>query len=465
MRKGIGTSIVALMRFASIQIDHYILKKEWAKTCGVDCILTITDSSTRITSYEVVENQSAMETARTIYDRWIPYYSTPVKITSDGAPGFASDVMTEMERLMGIKQHDLSAPESKGSTAQVENRHNNLVMKLADGFAKGDIRNARDLQTYCSRAKVKNDFEESDGASPFECAVGQMPRSSIDSALVMPDEIDIVSMHLKTSVGAIDEQTFLQWLEDNSGGDTKAERKTHEDVEIHDSGGMIDGMDRRQKAQLIHQHAEEVLTANMHKRNERARRNLLRRISKTQKEPHAYQMEVEVGSEVSYEGKPFTVTEVTPHVSRQTTAVIDPKGKGSERYVRVDKLRHAATPRPVKMLPREMAKEDDLVIWSSGDETLAGMVMDVLTDGRIVVHQYEGTEGSLEIWLPLWISESGRVERKMRKPKGTYQALEHIISQDSVLLIGGLGETGRMDAATRHEMHARDLVPSHVSHP
>ena len=52
--KGIGTGIMALRRFTVLQLDHFKLPVAWTEMRGVHEILTITDSATRITPYEVV---------------------------------------------------------------------------------------------------------------------------------------------------------------------------------------------------------------------------------------------------------------------------------------------------------------------------------------------------------------------------------------------------------------------------
>jgi hypothetical protein len=182
--KGVGVGIAAMRRFAAIQIDHFVLPKEWADMCGATVILTITDTATRVTSYEVAMNQTAQETARILHDRWFPYYSTPTLLISDPHPGFASEVMEEYRKLFGIKGHDMAAARQKAKTGMVESRHNTLKDVLADGFAKGDIKNARDLQSYCSDAKAKHDFETKGDVTPFECAVGQMPRSPQSLSMV-----------------------------------------------------------------------------------------------------------------------------------------------------------------------------------------------------------------------------------------------------------------------------------------
>ena len=197
----IGTGIISIQRFVCMQIDHFVLKAEWQRACGVHEILTMTDMATRATSYEVAESQRAIETARIIHDRWIPYYTTPDEIVSDSHPAFASEVMVELRQILGIKGHDLATPGAKGKTAMVESRHNLLSMTLADGFAKGDIKNSRDLQTYCSKAKRRWDHDCNKEVTPFECVTGQKPRSVRSLAFVPENRKEVICMHLRQGVG------------------------------------------------------------------------------------------------------------------------------------------------------------------------------------------------------------------------------------------------------------------------
>ena len=185
---GVGRGIWSLHRFTVLQIDHYILDKEWQTACGVKEILTIVDVATGITSFEVVRNQTAKETARVIHDRWFPYYSTPLKFISDSHPGFASEVMDEFRKIFGMRPSELAAPREKSKTGTVESRHNLLTRVLGNGFAKGDIKDAVDLQTYCQEAKAEHDFETKGEVSPFECAVGQRPRTARCMSLVCGSE-------------------------------------------------------------------------------------------------------------------------------------------------------------------------------------------------------------------------------------------------------------------------------------
>lgn len=65
----------------------------------------------------------------------------------------------------------------------MESRHNLLKQVLADGFAKGDIKNKRDLQTYCNLAKRRHDFDKENLVCPYECAFGQRPCSTLNLVL------------------------------------------------------------------------------------------------------------------------------------------------------------------------------------------------------------------------------------------------------------------------------------------
>ena len=114
IREEVGHDILSLRRLLSIQIDHYVLCKEWALVCGVPVIPTITDEAARITPYETTMSQTAIETARMIRDRWIPYYSTPCNIVSDPHPGFASAVMDRLRKLMGSRDMTSQRQEKKG---------------------------------------------------------------------------------------------------------------------------------------------------------------------------------------------------------------------------------------------------------------------------------------------------------------------------------------------------------------
>ena len=256
--KGIGTGIMALRRCTVLQLDHFKLPGTWGEMCGVDEILTITDSATRVTSYEVVEGQSAQQTARVLYDRWIPYYGTPEALITDPHPGFASEVMNGLRKLLGIREHEKAAPREKSKTVDVESRHNNLKRILTNGFMKGDIKSPRDLQTCCRKEKMRHDFGEANDVSPFECATGQMPSPGRNMAMVPPEKAKerVSSMHMrcrtcrKEEEGDIDSRVHqrgagIPWMLTEHRTDDEAEDRESEESRSDDE---IDQSDNARKS-------------------------------------------------------------------------------------------------------------------------------------------------------------------------------------------------------------------------
>ena len=69
----IGAGIVSAGRGDVIQMDHYVLSKDEAALAGVPVVLTICDVATRATEFEAADTQTAGETARLIFTRWIRY--------------------------------------------------------------------------------------------------------------------------------------------------------------------------------------------------------------------------------------------------------------------------------------------------------------------------------------------------------------------------------------------------------
>ena len=47
-------------------------------------------------------------------------------LVTDPHPGFASEIMNELRKLLGIREHEKAAPREKSKTVDVESRHNNL---------------------------------------------------------------------------------------------------------------------------------------------------------------------------------------------------------------------------------------------------------------------------------------------------------------------------------------------------
>ena len=509
--KGVGKGIWSLHRFTVLQIDHYILNKEWQRACGVKEILTIVDVATGITSFEVVRSQTAKETARVIHDRWFPYYSTPLKFISDPHPGFASEVMNEFRKLFGMQPSELAAPREKSKTGTVESRHNLLARVLGNGFAKGDIKDAIDLQTYCQEAKAEHDFETKGDVSPFECTVGQRPRTARCMSLVCTTEectakpmnpepedgaaaeteptarerrlqkirrvrfkreantapsssegkacYDCGHMHMNAEEMTDDQ--FLQWvrssrkraIRDNGTADRdiEVERLAEQDIE-----NQMNLMTPAEKAQLIEAEAMRQVQLEGFRRDRRARDSLMSRLRKQSKAPQAYDFGIRVGSEVSHNGKLYKVTDTSGPDGVTITAKIKPtRGEGQEAWVVATELRPSATPRPVRTMSHRETKEDDFVIWKGEDGMEGGIVM-THDDGmkHVIVHEYEGTEGTANVWLPMWVKAGSKPMRKGRCPKGRTPLIRDVNVTD-IEVIGELTDTFRLTVVTLRELDAK----------
>lgn len=573
-----GTGIISIQRFVCMQMDHFVMKAEWQKACGVHEILTLTDMATRVTSYEVAESQKAVETARIIHDRWIPYYTTPDEIVSDSHPAFASEVMAELRQILGIKGHDLATPGAKGKTAMVESRHNLLSMTLADGFAKGDIKNARDLQTYCSKAKRRWDHDTNKEVTPFECVTGQKPRSVRSLAFVPKSRKEVRCMHLRQRISERAEQDLKSkkgWTEvmtrsDEQIGRTKDQQdmmeeqprvesralhknpaitteqdlRTERDLKLEDlklmgreygqlgmkqdqqnvmrpqtrarshalhgqpaivstlrkkmasakkaelemgesewlkwirKDEVMEGdrptrrtveeqpeeeneafhmKDTRGKAQVIFKHAEEKVMQNVLKRDRTARDNILSRQRKNSKSPYAVDFQLAVGDEVSYDGVLHKIKAVNGPPGEAITSTIQVKGSEKTRKVRMSELRPTATPRPTTFLEREELNYGDFVFYEGDEEVRGGRVTCTDDDDAIVVHIFEGTAGTLAMWLPTWINKRLEQKRAKKEPAG-FARLEETVDRRDIIMKGTLTATDRMTASTVKEAVNRGLL-------
>ena len=381
IREQVGHGILSLRRLMSIQIDHYVLCKEWADACGVPVILTITDEATRITSYETAMSQTAIETARIIHDRWIPYYSTPFNIVSDPHPGFASEVMTHLRKIMGIKGHEKSAPRAKGKTAMVESRHHLLGQALADGFIKGDIRSRSDLQTYCAQAKKRHDQDSSKEVSPFECLTGQMPYSSRNLSLVarrQEERIQVMHACHEFIPGVLDEEGFVKWIqrtrEEGEGCHFPERRRAKVDAHL-DEPTHLETQTKQIKAQAIFTQAEEITQRDVLDRDDTARDNVLSRQRKNSRAPHTLTFKIQVDDQVAHDGKLYLVKEVFGPEGYPITARLEQKESKKMKMAKVVELRPPATPRPSTFLPRERPKFDDLIFFYLEESLEVGIMV------------------------------------------------------------------------------------------
>ena len=132
-----------------------------------------------------------METAVLLLIHWIPYFGIPVLIISDPHSGFASEVMAELQRIVGVKERELSAARAKGKVAIVERSYADLKWCIEDGVSKGGIRSLRDFQVHLSFAmQRKNRVAESGRIAPVELWSGQKVRTVRQLAIAL-GEVEI----------------------------------------------------------------------------------------------------------------------------------------------------------------------------------------------------------------------------------------------------------------------------------
>ena len=60
---------------------------------------------------------------------------------------------------------------------------------------------------------------------------------------------------------------------------------------------------------------------------------------------------------------------------------------------------------------------------------------------HVIVHKYEGTEGTANVWLPLWVKAGSRPMRKGRCPKGRTPLIRDVNVTD-IEVIGELTHSG-----------------------
>jgi hypothetical protein len=76
-------------------------------------VLSIVDVATRFIVFCAADGQTALQTAELILTEWMPYFGVPKLLLSDPHSGFASEVMTCLRQLIGIKVHEKECTESE----------------------------------------------------------------------------------------------------------------------------------------------------------------------------------------------------------------------------------------------------------------------------------------------------------------------------------------------------------------
>jgi hypothetical protein len=312
---------------------------------------------------------------------------------------------------MGIAAHDVAAPRAKGKVALVEAKHRPLSEVLADGFAKGDIRNREDLDMYLASAVIRVNQNAHPGrVSPFHLERGQPP------------------VHIRTLAMDVKHDETLP-------------------KELNEDDQKI--------AAKIKYHIDALLQHELACRDEEARDNVAKRLAN---QPHSgyTQFELKVDDKVSHKGKAYTLKEKTGYGSKTVTATLE-DDSGKTKRVRFDELRPVATPRPTKYnTERSQAIPGELVFFDTEDGVTAGQI--VGTAGEVITVQRMESNDSARVWLPLWRTvDEQTIIRKRKQPVGAEPLLMTVRRAD-VLLTGGVSTTGHLTQDLRKALKAMLLA-------
>lgn len=404
-----GRGIDSRLRLAVVQMDHNVLTDEHAKMVGVLGCLTLVDVATRMRAFIPAVSQSAEETARLVVKHWIPYYGVPDMLVSDQHSGFASSVMEEVRRVLGIAEHVFSGVGLKGATAIVERAHVELQKTLTDGFSKGDINNLEDYWMYLSFAVQKSCHVRRAGCiTPFELVTGQMAKTARSMTEVRSEGVEGIE-------------------------------------EIGNDSGFL-----TQLSALV----QDLSTYEFHVRDERARSNAMQR-DKSERQMRGVDFNFGVGDIVAYAGGQYILAEVRGPPGEPISAVIT-SGNGVQRKVEYAKLSSPGAAVPVRKLPVRVPLEGEFIVWKDDGEVQGGVVEHCKGDVA-TVHVYQADGGGGKSWIPLWKWDDGEVTRTKRHLDGSVPYRGTVMTGE-LLVVGELTSTHRLTQATEVAMRSANLL-------
>ena len=261
----------------------------------------------------------------------------------------------------------------------------------------------------------------------------------------------------KNSANEMSESEWLRWVREDEvmEGDRPTRRSVEEQPEEGDGSFSMKNM--RGKAQAIFRQAEEKVMQNVLARDRAARDNILSRQRKNSKAPYVVDFQLSVGDEVSFDGALHNIRSVNGPPGEAITSTIQSKESGKTRKVRVSELRPTATPRPTTFLARESLNYGDFVFYEDEEEVKGGRITSNDDEDAIVVHIFQGTAGTLAMWLPAWTNKKSEHKRAKKQPAG-FARLEETVDRQDIIMAGKLTATDRMTASTIKEAVNRGIL-------
>ena len=167
------TPIITSQPLELVCIDYLLVEP----SAGYEHLLVITDHFTKFARVVATRNESALTTARSLYDNFITVYGIPGRLHSDQGRNFESKVIKELCRIIGIEKSRTTPYHAMGNGAC--ERFNQTLLKMLgtlteDKKSKWKVHLSSMVHAYnCTP-------HESTGFSPYQLMFGRKPVLPID---------------------------------------------------------------------------------------------------------------------------------------------------------------------------------------------------------------------------------------------------------------------------------------------
>lgn len=146
-------------------------------SCGYEHLLVITDHFTKFAKVVPTKNESALSTARALYDHFITVYGVPSRIHSDQGRNFESKVIRQLCALMGIAKSHTTPYHPMGNGA-CERFNQTLLRMLGTLAADKKIKWKKYLASLVHAYNCTP--HDTTGFSPYELMFGRQPTLPVD---------------------------------------------------------------------------------------------------------------------------------------------------------------------------------------------------------------------------------------------------------------------------------------------
>lgn len=157
---------------------------------GYEHLLVITDHFTKFARVIPTKNETALTTARVLYDNFITIYGFPQRLHSDQGPNFESKVIKELCKICNVEKSRTTCYHAMGNGAC--ERMNRTLLKLLgtlENEQKGSWK--KHLPTLVHYYNCTP--HETTGYSPYKLMFGRDPKLPIDTMFGLDYEAELAS--------------------------------------------------------------------------------------------------------------------------------------------------------------------------------------------------------------------------------------------------------------------------------